>query len=358
MKKSASAKPSYSRPIKPAPESLVEGGSTNFGTFSTPFADVNPLDASRVFGLPVPRFMKYMRLKEWQAYQFGNSDCFILVVLYNQKPGLLTQFIYYDKKARTRLKYEKIAPSWSAVMPATLNHSRACYETGGYRIDCHNRLERGRLFVDVAIRSHRRLPDVYGHFEALHDAPGVRPLVVSLPLGENRGMYSHKCLMPMRGVLCVGDRMTGFEADDSFAIIDAHKGYYPYILKYDWVTGVMTGRKRGPVGFNLTDNQVIDSARYNENCLWSDGALHLLPPVKFERPDGVKGEWLIRDGYGMVDIVFTPEMENTLKMNLLFVRTDYHGPFGSFRGVIRPRNGAKVTLDGFFGMGEQKYLRG
>jgi hypothetical protein len=358
MKKSPSPKPAYSRPITPAPKRLVEDGRTNFGTFSTPFAEINPLDASRAFGLPVPRFLKNLRLKEWQAYQFGNNDCFILVVLYNQKAGLLTQFIYYDRKSRSGLKYEKIAPSWAAAMPATLMNSRACYETAGYRIDCHNLLERGRLFVDVAIAASGGRPDVYAHFEGLHDAPGARPLVVSLPLAENRGMYSHKCLMHMKGTLCIGDNLVEFEPGESFGIIDAHKGFYPYILKYDWVTGAMAGRKRGPVGFNLTANQVIDPDLYNENCLWADGALHLLPPVKFERPDGVKGDWFIRDRYGMVDLVFTPEMENIIDMNLLFVRTDYHGPFGSFRGTIRPGNGSTVTVDGFFGMGEQKYLRG
>jgi len=243
-------------------------------------------------------------------------------------------------------------------MPATLRNSRARYESAGYRIDCRNLLDRGRLFVDVAIAARRGLPDVYGHFEALHDAPGVKPLVVSLPFAENRGMYSHKCLMPMKGELVVGDRLIEFAERDSFGIIDAHKGFYPYVLRYDWVTGARAGGKRGPVGFNLTDNQVLDRDLYNENCLWADGALHLLPPVRFERPGGVKGDWLIRDEHGMVDIVFRPEMENVINMNLLLVRTDYHGPFGSFSGTIRPRSGAKVAVDGFFGMGERKYLRG
>lgn len=337
---------------------LVEDGRTNFGTFSSDFEEINPLDADRVFGVPVPRFAKFMRLKEWQAYQLGNRDCFILAVLYNQKAGLLTQFIYYDRKARSGFKYQKIVPSWKTAMPASLADSRACYETGGYRIDYHNRLRDGMLYIDAAFRPRGGLPGVYGHFEALHGARGVRPLVVSLPLGENRGMYSHKCLMPMRGSLCVADRTIDFLDGDSFAIIDAHKGYYPYMLRYDWVTGVITGGKRGPAGFNLTANQVTDPGRYNENCLWMDGALHLLPPVWFERPDGPDGDWLIRDEYGMVDIVFTPEMPNVIKMNLLFTKTDYYGPFGSFRGVIRPRSGAKVNIDGFFGMGEQKYFRG
>jgi hypothetical protein len=358
MKKQGTSKPAYSRPITPAPRRLVENGRTNFGTFSSDFEEVNPLDASRVFGVPVPRFAKNMRLKEWQAYQLGNADCFLLAVLYNQKAGLLTQFIYYDRKKRSGVKYEKIVPAWKATMPSSLTDSRACYETGGYRIDYHNLLKQGMLYIDVAFRSHRGLPDLYGHFEANHAARGVRPLVVSLPIGENRGMYSHKCLMPMRGFLIAGDRSIEFRDDDSFAIIDAHKGYYPYVLSYDWVTGVITGRKRGLSGFNLTDNQVRDKERYNENCLWSDGKLHLLPPVRFERPDGPDGEWFIRDEYGMVNIVFTPEMPNVINMDLLIAKTDYHGPFGSFRGVIRPQTGTKVAIDGFFGMGEQKYLRG
>lgn len=278
-------------------------------------------------------------------------------MIYNLKTACLVQFIFCDTKTGRMTRYEKRIPSWQARVPSSLGNTRARYVSGGFRLDFHNRLDRGRIFIDVAIDARNTLPALYGHFELLHEAGAVRPLVVSLPFAKNRGMYSHKCLMPMRGTLCIGERWIEFTQAGSFALIDDHKGYYPYVMKYDWVTGVGRSAK-GFAAFNLTDNQVRDKERYNENCLWLDGALYTLPPVVFSRPGGVTGEWLIKDTYGMVDLVFRPAIANTLKINLLAIKTDYHGPFGPFSGTIAVSRGKKISIDGFYGMGEKKYLRG
>ncbi len=357
MPKQVKGQKRYSREILPPPDSLVRNGTIHFGSFTGPFRVVNPLDAARPFGLPLPRFMKNLRLKEWQAFQLGNRDYFMLAVIYNQKAGTLVQFIICDKKNRRMTKYEKKVPSWNASVPSSLGNTRARYISDRFRLDIHNRLDRGRIFIDVAIDADKKLPALYGHFEGFHEPGAARPLVVSLPFAKNRGMYSHKCLMPMRGVLVFGEERIEFARTDSFAIMDDHKGYYPYVLKYDWVTGAGFTAK-GLTGFNLTDNQVLDKERFNENCLWAGKELHPLPPVTFYRPNGVNDDWTIRDEYGMVDLVFTPVFENPLKFNLVVVRTDYHGPFGYFSGSIRPSPGKSFSIKGFFGMGEKKFFRG
>lgn len=348
----------YSRKILPAAHSLVTDGKFNFGTFDGPFTLINPLDASRVFGFPVPRFLKYLRLKEWQAFQLGNADFFMLAVVYNQKGVCLIQFILYDKKGREGMKYQRFVPSWKAGVASSLDNTRTRYLAKDFSIDIHNKLQEGRIFIDVALSPCGDLPEVYGHFEAFHDPAAVRPLVVCLPFAKNRGMYSHKCLMPMEGVLYSGERRIVFARQSSFAIMDDHKGYYPYALEYDWVTGVGPVAGRGLTGFNLTDNQVIDKERYNENCVWTGRELHLLPPVTVSRPGGIMKDWLIRDNYGMVNLVFTPAMDNAIKLNLLLAKTDYHGPFGSFNGFLRLSSGDKIPVKNFFGMGEKKYLMG
>lgn len=357
MPKTAKSKSRYKREILSTPASLVENGKIHFGTFNAPLRNVNPLDAARVFGFPLPRFLKNMRLKEWEAFQLGNDDYFALAVIYNQKVGTLVQFILCDKKNNRMTKYEKKVPSWRTRVPSSLGDTRARYISDNFRLEIHNRLDRGRIFIDVAIDGDRELPPLYGHFEAFHESGTARPLVVSLPFASNRGMYSHKCLMPMEGVLFSGDRRVDFARKSSFAIVDDHKGYYPYILKYDWVTGAGFTAK-GLTGFNLTDNQVPDRERYNENCLWLGRELHLLPPVTFSRPKGVHDRWCVRDEYGMVDITFTPVFENPLKMNLVAIRTDYHGPFGHYDGVIRTSKGGRISVKGFYGMGEKKFFRG
>jgi hypothetical protein len=344
------------RDIRTDTGELVTDGLFNFGTYARPFTIVNPLDARNPLGFPVPRFMKYMRLKEWQAFQIGNERFFLLAVIYNSKAGCLLQFIAYDRKSGRKFAYEKKVLPWMASVPSSLHDSIARTRTRGFSISVRNLLREGKIFIDIAIDAEKKLPPVNAHFEALHEAGKVAPMAVCLPLGKNRAIYSHKCLMPARGELSLGNEKMHFDEKSSFAIIDDHKGYYPYNLRYDWVTGAgFIGKKL--VGFNLTANQVIDPEQFNENCLWAGNSLYLLPPVSFQRPDGIEGEWHIGDEYGMIDITFTPVMKNDMHMNYGFAKIDYQGPFGRLRGWIKDSSGKKVPVDNLFGMGERKRVR-
>jgi hypothetical protein len=171
-------------------------------------------------------------------------------------------------------------------------------------------------------------------------------------------MYSTKVLMPMQGWFEVAGERVDFEGPDCMGIMDDHKGYYPYRLRFDWVAGFGLDPKGRRIGFNLTDNQVRDQRLYNENVLWINSRLFPLPPVKVTMPNGPCGTWHIQDTEGLVDLLFKPERRNDIRFNALVVRTNYHGPFGRFEGTIRSADGGeKIDAACVSGMGEQKYLR-
>jgi hypothetical protein len=346
------------RDLLTAPDSLVTGGKFNFGTFKTQFRNVNPLEAKKPLGFWMPRAFLNFRLKEWQAFQLGNERWFILVVLYNAKISALTQFIAYDRETRTRYHFEKMLPSWIVKVPASIWDSDQNYRDKHNFIQIVSQLGKGRFYINAKIGHARRLPDIEAHFETFHEEGLVEPIVVSIPLGENRAIYSHKCLMPMQGSMSIGNEKVTFLKGKSFALIDDHKGYYPYVMKYDWVTAAAYDDEKRLIGFNLTDNQSVDSARYNENCLWVNGKLNLLPPVKFTRPYGAMGDWKIKDEYGMVDLLFKPVSMGEINMNLLFLKVKYRGPFGYCNGFIKDASGNRIDVNGYFGMGEEKYVRG
>lgn len=346
------------RQLQAAPGSLVTKGKFNFGTFNSQFREVNPLDAGNPLGFWAPRPFLGFRLKEWQAFQLGNERWFILVVLYNAKVSALTQFIAYDRENKKRYHFEKILPAWQVKVPSSIWGSSQSYRDNNSFIEIVSQLGKGRFYINAKINGLKDLPDIEAHFEAFHDDGLVEPIVVSIPFGPNRGAYSHKCLMPMQGSMIIGDEKVTFLRGRSFAIIDDHKGFYPYVMKYDWVTAAAYDEDKRLIGFNLTDNQSIDPARYNENCLWVNGKLSLLPPVEFERPHGAMGDWRIRDEYGMVGLVFSPVSMGEINMNLLFLRVKYKGPFGYCNGFVRDSAGIKVDVNSYFGMGEEKYVRG
>jgi len=346
------------RAIRPAPESLVNGGKFEFGTFSSQFKQVNPLDAVRPLGAWLPRPLLAGRLKEWQAFQLGNQRWFMLAVLYNAKVSALAQFIVYDRERAKKYVFEKILPPWQLKIPGSIWDAGQSWQDKDSRIEIISALNKGRFYINVKIRDYKGLPDIEAHFEAFHDRGAVEPIVVSIPFGRNRAAYSHKCLMPMQGSLALGGESIKFLRSESFAIIDDHKGFYPYVMQYDWLTAAGYGEKGCLSGFNLTDNQSIDPEKYNENCLWVDGRLNLLPPVKFDRPDGVNGDWIIRDKYGMVDLAFKPVSMGAIDMNLLILRVKYFGPFGYCSGTLKDCSGNSIVFNRNFGMGEKKYIRG
>jgi len=345
------------RGFDPSPEAVVAKGVFALGRYGTPFRRANMLDVSHPFHYPVPRMIKDWRLKEWQAYQFGDRRWFFFASLYNAKICSFVSFLAYDRERRKRYLIRRLLPGSIFRFSESLSGSDVYYRGARTLLDSACDYDSGSMRLTVVRGSRNPERRFSGRFSFSCEAKVASPSVVCLPLGLNRAMYSTKILMPMQGEFSVGGESHRFEGPSSMGIIDDHKGFYPYRLRYDWVTGFGVDAKGRRVGFNLTDNPVRDQTRYNENCLWINNKVWPLPPIKVTRPQGSSGEWIIQDTEGMVDLVFTPELTNDLRFNLGIVQSDYSGPLGYFRGFVRNGDGDKILADVFYGVGEKEYLR-
>jgi hypothetical protein len=339
------------------PLSLVSEGRFNLGRFNAPPRRLNMLDLSHPYHYPVPLFVKKARLKEWQAFQFGDERMFFFTALYTAKLMSLVIFYVYDRAEKKRYGFRKLLLGDSFAFSEDLSASKVAFKTARHRFEAECALGEGRIELEVAAQDRKPEECFSGHFRFGYGQTSCAPLSVCLPLGLNRAMYSTKVLMPMTGSFSRAGRDYSFEAPGAMGVMDDHKGYYPWILRYDWVSGFGLDAKGRRVGFNLTDNQVKDQVRYNENCLWINNKIYSLPPVKVTRPKGPMGEWIIQDTEGMVDLVFVPSAANDIKFNLGLVAVDYHGPFGAFRGIIKSGSGEKIDAERLFGAGEQKHMR-
>jgi hypothetical protein len=131
-------------------------------------------------------------------------------------------------------------------------------------------------------------------------------------------------------------------------------------MRWDWVTSAVVDRARGvALGFNLTRNQCRDPEQYNENCAWQGDRLGALPAVTFtrERVREKTERWIVRDRDGRVDLRFEPTVPGDVRVNAVVVESRYRGPFGTFEGRLEPDGLAPIVVDGWFGMGEDFYLR-
>lgn len=354
------------RDITSAPARLVENQQYQLGCFDSPIREANLLDIPSAIPF-VPRWLKNLHLREWQAFQIKNGDYFVMIAVYNAKKMALVHFIVYNFKTKEKVKYEKQLNLFSSiVVPNSLYDSHCYYHGGDISIDIHHDLASKKMDISVKIQNFPGgLPDLEAEFHGIHDVERYKPMVVCNPFSHDSVMFSHKCLMPGSGSMRIAkpsgsDAFTtvDFPSESTQIIIDDHKGFYPYVTRYDWVTALGKDEQSGKlIGFNLTNNQVVQQDKYNENCLWFDGELHPLPPIRVTRPDGYKGVWFVQDEHDMVRLEFEPVTHTSVNLNLIVACSKYEGPYGVFRGYVRKRDGEKVVVDGMVGMGEDFYLR-
>jgi len=345
------------RGFQPAPDSIVEGGAFALGRFGTPFKRANMLDVSHPFHYPIPRLVKDWRLKEWQAYQFGDQRWFFFASLHNAKLFSMVLFLAYDRERRKRYLIRRLLPGGIFPFTESLSGSNIYYRGTRTLLESACDYDSGTMQFTVLRGSRRPDHRFSGRFHFSCAPKVAAPSVVCLPLGLNRAMYSTKILMPMEGEFSIGGESHRFEGPASMGIIDDNKGFYPYRQRHDWLTGFGADAKGRRVGFNLIDNQVRDQTRCCENCLWINNKVWPLPPVKVTRPQGGSGPWIIQDTEGRVDLIFTPEVANDVRFNLGIVESDYHGPLGSFKGFLSNGEGEKIQAELLYGIGEKEYLR-
>jgi hypothetical protein len=324
------------------------------GTFNGPIENLNLLDVEKPLGYRLPRFLADFRLKEWQAFQISNPRWFICLAVYNTKSLGTAIVLAYNRIENRLYRYEHQAPGWRLRVANGLSHSECYYRGAKFSIEIKNRLSDNRFEIAVSARGFKDAPDLSAQWTAHHT---TEPCVIVQPFAKNRPLYSHKALMPAEGELTFDGQTDRFDYHTACAIVDDHKGFYPYVMQYDWVTALGNSEQDGLLGFNLTDNQIQNSEKFNENCLWQNAKMVPLPPITVTRPNGVQEPWQIQDQYGLVNLTFTPLQDVPTRINVGVARVDYHGPTGIFEGYIVDANNSRVVFDGFIGMGEKKYIR-
>jgi hypothetical protein len=350
--------PQKTRPILPSPGRLVSDGRFNLGTFKEPFREVNPL-AARIGGIiPQPEFFKASQLKEWQHFALVNGDYYISLVLFNAKKLGFAQVCIYDRRDRSIFFVEKKTAPWSISIPMTLFDGKAGYRGRGFELTVRNCLDNGFHEIRFHVGARGDNPELSGRFTLFENLEESEPIVVCLPLGKQKALYSHKYICRLKGSLNIGRARSSFRENESYGLIDIHKGYYPYVMKWHWATG--GAYQHGKlIGFNLTNNQVKDQERFNENCVWIDGRIHLLPPVKFtfDSQDLMK-PWKIADSGGTVALIFTPQVIRRVDINAVVMANRYRAPFGLFSGSLEIPTGESIDIKDHFGMCEDMYMRG
>ncbi len=365
----------------PTPKSMVtEDRKCVFGTFDKEFED---MDIVKLKGpTALPNCFNRLKLTLWEATEVHLKNGVLLAVVCDMGIFGKTLNVFWDKRTKKVYCWDTNLPSKETVIaPNLINGAVAEAHTPVSFVKYINNFQEGKCELSgkhegkcliTAGRedkaASKAIKENWGEATIEYNFTLKRlsdPCVVSIPFDKKRPrpLYSQKDFFKAEGRLVInGEEMLSDE--DTTAIVDDHRGYYPRRAHYDWVTTMgkcEVDGERKFLAFNLTRNQSIDQDRYNENILWQEGKSSLLPPVKFERSIESKdfknySEWTVKDEHDMVNLKFKVYGLNPMIMHAGVVNIDYYITFGELEGYLRDEDGKKYVLDGMLGMGEDKTL--
>ena len=373
----------------PTPKDLVdENGKVVFGTFDKEFETMELLRAKKP--TRAPQCMNRLKLTLWEATEVHLKHGVLLAVVCDMGIFGKQLNMFYDKRSKKVYCWDtQIKSKDTVIAPNLLNGSVAEAKSPVGFVRYVNNFQDGKAELSgkhtvnaksfclvtqgkedktavASIKENKVYDPALATIE--YDFKLTRlsdPCVVSIPFpySDNRTLYSQKDFFKAEGSLIInGEEM--LSDDETTAIIDDHRGYYPRRAHYDWVTTMgkceVDGEKKF-LAFNLTRNQSINQEDYNENILWLEGKSSLLPPVTFTRSPETKdfkdyAEWIVKDEHDMVNLKFKVYGINPMVLHALVVNIDYFVAWGELEGYIRDEDGKKYVLDGMMGMGEDKTL--
>ena len=346
--------------MKDTPQRMVTDGQvTEWGRFRYPFRVENLRDLDlRIAGIPVPRPLRRFRLKEWQHVAVVGDDLAMAFAVVDTH-YLANAFCWTaDPDGGRFVEHHREGPALAVRIAKDLFSGECRFDCRGFSVRIENRLGDGEHRIRLDIDASGNRPAVTGDL-VLHEDVAVRqPLVVVLPVGPGRPMYTHKSVCPVSGTVTVGERRHELDATRDLALLDVQKTYYPYRTFWRWATFAGRDAFGRLLAINLVHNVIEDDERFNENTLWVDGALHPLSAARFEfNRNDLSRPWRLRTTDGRVDLVFTPVGRREGRVNVGAVMSDYKECFGRFDGTVTDAEGNSYPVDGLRGVAEDHEAR-
>ncbi len=336
----------------------MEGGRVvEFGAFKEPFRELN-LDETDIFGWgKTPRALARFRLKEWQHLGVISPRHYLGMVIFNAKLMGVSFVYHFDRERGTMSEHNRQGPGSRAVVAETTWRGECSFQSSGYDLRFHNRLEEGYHHVELDIAEKGGLPPVRGEFRMLEDISTYQPLVVVSPFSPNRPLYTHKAVCPVEGRVTVGSEVIELDPSRDVCMLDEQKAFYPYRSFWKWLAFGGHAPDGTLLAANLCHNIIADDENYSENCYWVDGKISLTGAARFGYSEAnILGPWFIKTTDGLVDMEFRPQGERKEKIRVGPIYSDFHQPFGLFRGRMGAGEDA-VEVKDLFGLCEQHITR-
>ena len=347
----------YTREILPPISSPIEDGNPLYGTWNRAFENVDLLEIRKPYRYPLPRWVRYSRIKEWEWFSAQDNSFLLEAVFFNVKFFRMFQVLLYDKENGEKFVFRKVMPFSGKQLPSSLANTSIDNFSSNFYFRIHSWLDADTIKLDINIEEGRRRPSLTAHLAYNVSSQDVTPIAVSLGITERRSMCAYKTLAPVRGDIVFGGRHFNMKQDGCSGFFCDYKGFFPYRMHSTTCAAAGFDEEKRRFGFHIAENQTRESNKNNENALWLNGQLTPLPPVRITMPNDPEADWVIQDVEGMVDLTFTPKEQNRSLMELLIANAELNAPLGYYNGVLVTAAGEQIQIKNLFGSGEKLYLR-
>ncbi|MCL2126833.1 MAG: DUF2804 domain-containing protein [Treponema sp.] len=347
----------YTREIQAPRACPIENGMPLAGTWNSAFDHVDLLEIARPYRLPLPRWLRDCRIKEWESFSVQDEHFFLEASLANFKLFQLAQVFLHDRESGENHIFRKLMPGGSWRLPRNLRNASVECRSSRFFFRIHTWLIADTVKLDLDIAAAGRQPAFTAHLSFGMNGGDTAPAAASLNFTGRRNMYAFKALTAVRGDVVLGGKHAGLDPARCTGMFRDYKGFFPYRMKRVSCGGMGFDAGGRRYGFHIAENQAKDSRKNNENVLWAGKNFTPLPPVRITMPDGPESDWIIQDLDGMVDLVFTPKEINRFGANFLAVKGDFFAPMGYYNGVLVSGGNEQIQVRNQWGTGEKLYLR-
>jgi hypothetical protein len=345
----------YLREIQPPRFSPVENGVPLQGTWLRAFEAVDLLDIRKPYPVPLPSWMRDIRIKEWESFIIQDDRFLVFAMFANFKLYRTAVVFMYDSENRELLKYRKVLPGTGWRFPRGLDNASVVSRSWGFFFRVHSWLDTGAIRLDLDIEGTRKRPSFTGHAAFMPEEGKTVPMAVSLLFSGRRNMYAYKVMAPVRGDMVFGGRHISLDPAKTSGFFGDYKGFYPCGSDNYYCVAAGFDPPGRRFGFSLGENQAREPYRNNENALWLEGRLTPLPPVKITKNAG--SGWVIQDMEGMVDLVFTPREQVRGGLNVIAAGAECSSSLGYYNGVLVTAGDGEIPVKNLWGLGQRLYLR-
>jgi len=332
-----------------APSRLIaESGLPDFGVYAGSIEDLSlkrfdHTSLRRGLLSKIPSLAK-MYIKRWHYIGVVHKD-FILGAACVNTSYLGNIFGYlYDRETKRVEKFETLAPGGAgcAIAPSPLAGKTVGKAAGMEIVADHDAAP-----VTVSMNFKNRLTA-----SLRLNRTGFTPISCVTRIGLGGFNYTDKCSgLPCEGQVTLGDKT--YSADGALAVTDFTVGAPARQTFWNWASG--GGKLKNGSSFGINFAAGINETGFTENVFWVGGKPYHAGSIHFDydRSDLLR-PWRITSSLGNVNMTFDPEGKRSAKINILFLASAFHQPFGAFAGRVVTDKGEQ-EIDSVVGFTEEHY---